>query len=95
MREYVIVAKKSVSDVQDMIAAALKEHATQGVWFEKLSDVGKDVVAQTAAKHPAASVLRSVAIAVLKKLSPDDVKHIPSEGTVRKWLRDQRAVQAK
>ena len=89
------MAKQTISDTQQMIEAALKEHATQVVWFEKLSDTGKDIVNQIVARHPSSSVLRRVALTVLGKLSPDDVEHIPSDGTVRKWLRDQRAGQTK
>ncbi len=85
------MAKTTGSDVDKLLDECLKRHGHGGkTWFDNLSDVGRDVVMKAAARNPAASVLRNVLTDVLGSVSPDDVEHIPSEGTLRKWLRDQK-----
>lgn len=85
----------SKSDVDKLIEAASgKFVSSKGDWYSKLSDLGRSIADKVADRRPSGSSAIAIMQEVMESACPADVSLIPSEGTMRKWLRDRRNKKA-
>lgn len=85
----------SKSDVDKLIEAASgKFVSSNGDWYSKLSTLGKAIADKVADRGPSGPSAIAIMQEVMESACPADVKLIPSEGTMRRWLRERRKKKA-
>lgn len=92
------MASKAASrdDVDRLIEVACGKHKTNiGIdWYARLSPLGKAIADKVADRGTTGPATIAIMQEVMESACPDDVKLIPSEGTVRRWLRERRKKSA-
>lgn len=77
--------------VDDLIEKSMSKHPPRGImWLDKMSETGRLVVAKVEHREMSSAAMLAVMKDVMTEVCPEDVDHLPSEGTIRKWLRDRR-----
>jgi len=93
------MARKASSVGVDSIDALIDKsaggHQKYGrSWTEKISETGRVIVEKVAQRQLSSAAMLAVIAEVMEAVCPGDVQYIPSEGTMRKWLRDRRKSKA-
>jgi hypothetical protein len=87
------MASKAASkdDVDKLIEAASgKFVSSNGDWYSKLSTLGKSIADKVGDRNPSGPSAIAIMQEVMETACPADVQLIPSEGTMRRWLRKRR-----
>lgn len=85
----------SKSDIDRLIQASSERHMPIGLnWYSKMTPIARSVADKVADRGPSGPSAIAIMQEVMESACPADVKLIPSEGTMRRWLRERRKKKA-
>jgi hypothetical protein len=87
------MASKAASkdDLDRLIQASSEKHMPIGLdWYARLTPLGRSIADKVAERGPSAPSAINIMQEVMETACPADVQLIPSEGTMRRWLRKRR-----
>lgn len=82
-------------DVDKLIAVASEKYIFDGTdWYSKMSPLGRSIAERVADRNPTAPSAIAIMREVMESACPADAELIPSEGSMRQWLRKRRKKKA-
>lgn len=82
-------------DVDKLIAVASEKYISGGTdWYSKMSPLGRSIAERVADRKPTAPSAIAIMREVMESACPADAELIPSEGSMRQWLRKRRKKKA-